>query len=74
MQEKTLNNRDGVPLLGRLPGIGGLFRHTRLSSSKSELVILLRPQVIRSASDWQQDIEASRSRGQQMTPQMNDGW
>lgn len=74
MQEKTVNNRDGVPLLGRLPGIGGLFRHTRLSSSKSELVILLRPQVIRSASDWQRDIEASRGRVQQMTPQMNDGW
>lgn len=74
MQEKTLNNRDGVPLLGRLPGIGGLFRHTRMTSSKSELVILLRPQVIRSTSDWQRDVEASRDRVQQMTPQMRQGW
>ena len=74
MQEKSVNSRDGVPLLGRLPGIGGLFRHTRLSSSKTELVILLRPQVIRSASDWDRDIEASRSRVQQMTPQMRQGW
>ncbi len=74
MQEKTVNNRDGVPLLGRLPGIGGLFRHTKLSSSKSELVILLRPQVIHSASDWQRDIDASRGRVRQMTPQMPQSW
>jgi len=74
MQEKTVNNRDGVPLLGRLPGIGGLFRHTRKSTSKSELVILLRPQVIRTAGDWQRDIDASRGRIQQMTPQIPQGW
>ncbi|HMB16151.1 MAG TPA: pilus (MSHA type) biogenesis protein MshL, partial [Pelovirga sp.] len=58
MQEKTANNRDGVPLLGRIPGIGGLFRNTRMTSSKSELVILLRPQVIRTAADWERDIDA----------------
>ena len=74
MQEKTVNNRDGVPLLGRLPVVGGLFRNTRMSSSKSELVILLRPQVIRTAADWQRDIDSSRERVQQMTPQMHHGW
>ena len=74
MQEKTANNRDGVPLLGRIPGIGGLFRNTRMTSSKSELVILLRPQVIRTAADWERDIDASRERVQQMTPQMHHGW
>ncbi|MBD1401418.1 pilus (MSHA type) biogenesis protein MshL [Pelobacter sp. M08fum] len=74
MQEKTIDDRSGVPLLGRLPGIGGLFRHTRMSSSKSELVILLRPQVIRTAADWQRDIDSSRERVQQMTPQMHHGW
>jgi len=74
MQEKTANNRDGVPLLGRIPGIGGLFRNTRMTSSKSELVILLRPQVIRTAADWERDIDASRERVQQMTPRMHHGW
>src|SRR6056297_308093 len=74
MQEKTANNRDGVPLLGRIPGIGGLFRNTRMTSSKSTLVILLRPQVIRSAADWERDIDATRERVQQMTPQMHHGW
>jgi MSHA biogenesis protein MshL len=74
MQEKTVNSRDGIPLLGRIPGIGGLFRNTRMSSSKSELVILLRPQVIRAAADWQRDIDSSRERVQQMTPQMHHGW
>jgi len=74
MQEKTDNRRDGIPLLGRLPGIGGLFRYTEMISKKSELVILLRPQVIRTADDWQRDIDSSRERVQQMTPQMHHGW
>ncbi len=74
MQEKTANNRDAVPLLGRIPGLGGLFRHTQMSSSKSELVILLRPQVILTPADWQQEIDSSRGRVQHLSPQIPQGW
>lgn len=74
MQEKTIDNRSGIPLLGRLPGIGGLFRNTTATTSKSELVILLRPQVIRTADDWQRDLEMTRNRIQQITPQLQQGW
>lgn len=46
MKESTNNNVAGVPLLSRIPGLGVLFRHTKVSSTKTELIILLRPQVI----------------------------
>jgi len=74
MQEKTVNNEDGVPLLSKIPGIGGLFRHTQASSSKSELVILLRPQVISSPGDWERNLEASRQRIERLSPEFNRNW
>lgn len=74
MQEKTSDDRAGVPLLGRLPGVGGLFRHTKSASRKSELIILLRPQVIRSADDFSRDVEGTRERVRQLTPRQHQGW
>lgn len=38
--------RSRVPLLGRIPIIGGAFGGTSISSAKTELIILLQPQVI----------------------------
>ena len=40
------------PLLGDIPGLGELFRHNRRRSLKSELVILLRPIVVRDHRQW----------------------
>lgn len=74
MQDKTVNKEAGVPILSKLPGIGALFRHNQSSSRKSELVILLRPQVIRSAGDWSQSLNASRRRVEGMAPKFNRSW
>ena len=40
------------PILGDIPGLGELFRHTRRRSLKSELVILLRPIVVQDNRQW----------------------
>jgi len=74
MQEKTTTEEVGVPILSKLPGIGALFRHTKSSSRKSELVILLRPQVIRSPGDWAASLEASRRRINRIAPQFQRSW
>ncbi len=74
MQENLSRDEAGVPVLSKLPGIGSLFRHTRSSSRKSELVILLRPQVISSPADWDMSLEAVRRRINQMAPQMQNNW
>jgi len=74
MQDKTIKDEAGVPILSKIPGLGSLFRHTKSSSSKSELVILLRPQVILSPDDWSQSLEASRQRIEKMSPEFNHTW
>ncbi len=74
MQEKTIKDEAGVPVLGKIPGLGALFRHTQSIAKKSELVILLRPQVITSQADWDMNVEASKQRINQMTPQLQKNW
>ena len=74
MQENTVTNEAGVPVLSKLPGVGSLFRHTETGSRKSELVILLRPQVIGSPADWEAGIDVSRQRIMQMAPQFQQDW
>ena len=49
MQNKVDKSSSGVPLLANLPMVGNLFRYRDEQFSKTELVIFLRPTVIRSA-------------------------
>ncbi|NOZ53975.1 MAG: pilus (MSHA type) biogenesis protein MshL [Gammaproteobacteria bacterium] len=52
MQNITRDNTASVPFLGKVPIIGGLFRHEQKTIRKSELVILLRPVVIENGKAW----------------------
>lgn len=74
MQENIDMKESGVPVLSDIPGIGALFRHTKSVSRKSELVILLRPQVIGSPADWQNSLDASKERIQQISPKFQQNW
>jgi general secretion pathway protein D len=44
MDDKT-RNQNGIPLLSRIPLIGGLFRSTEKSKNRTELLVLMRPEV-----------------------------
>jgi MSHA biogenesis protein MshL len=46
MQERSSNQDGKRPLLGDIPGVNALFRTKNKSRVKTELVILLRPQVV----------------------------
>lgn len=50
MQDNIEGRTQGVPALSRIPGLGSLFSYKQDSSSKSELIIFIRPIVIRDAS------------------------
>lgn len=50
MQDEVNYRRDGVPGLSRLPGIGDAFSYRDEAANKTELVIFLRPTVIRQPS------------------------
>jgi MSHA biogenesis protein MshL len=52
MQESTEQLQASTPVLGDIPGIGRLFRHTREVTRKTELVILLRPIVVDHEGVW----------------------
>ncbi len=50
MQDGIDNRSDGVPLLSRIPFLGNFFKNRNDSKTKTELVIFLRPIVIKEAS------------------------
>ncbi len=62
MKNSTTTETASVPLLGDIPGIGWLFRHQKDVARKSELIILLKPQVVIQDQDWAQDVEQTRQR------------
>src|SRR5712692_6008903 len=47
MKVDVANDRSGIPLLQDLPGVGGLFGNTTRTRTKRELIILLKPTVIK---------------------------
>jgi MSHA biogenesis protein MshL len=56
MENVTRNSVSRTPVLGDLPGVGGMFRHTKKETVKSELVILLRPIVEQGNELWAGDL------------------
>lgn len=50
MQDSVDNLKDGIPLLSSVPVIGDLFSYRNETSTKTELVIFMRPVVIKDAS------------------------
>lgn len=45
-EQDSRNKKMQVPLLGNLPGIGGLFRRTEKMDKKSELLIFVTPRIV----------------------------
>ncbi|SDE02942.1 pilus (MSHA type) biogenesis protein MshL [Desulfuromonas thiophila] len=68
MKNRLVQNRAGVPFLAEVPLLGHLFRHQKEELVKSELVILLRPQVVEDARGWHDDLQDSRVRLQRLLP------
>lgn len=74
MQETDRDDRFGVPLLSRLPLIGFLFRQTRVSSRKSELVILLKPVVVESDEQWAEEVRKRELRIEELKDDQRSWW
>ena len=45
IMDNNQDNRNGIPILGRLPLVGALFRNTTKTKMRTELIILMRPEV-----------------------------
>jgi len=62
MQNTVRDQVASTPFFGDLPVVGAMFRHTRQTSSKTELVILLRPVVVERNQAWVNDIRDTAQR------------
>ncbi len=56
MRSTSLSDNSQVPGVGEVPIVGELFKHTSRSVSKRELVILLKPTVVKGNETWSQNI------------------
>ncbi len=62
MQDLVRDNLSSTPFLGDLPMLGHMFRQTRKVSTKTELVILLRPFVVDNNRAWARQIDQATQR------------
>lgn len=66
MRNSSRKQSFSTPILGRIPGVGGLFRSQRDVESKTELVILLKPIVVDNDSVWTTAAQSSMQRVQDL--------
>ncbi len=52
MTQESRDERTGVPGLSQLPWVGALFRQTSTVTRKHEVVILIKPTIIRADGSW----------------------
>lgn len=51
IREAHSDNEAAIPLLGRIPGLGNIFKNRDVTSERSELVIFLTPRIITTDED-----------------------
>ena len=73
MQNTSSNDDAGVPGAKDVPIVGGLFKQSRNANTRSELVILLRPIVVKSDKTWTDTIKDSATRIETLKYQSPEG-
>jgi general secretion pathway protein D len=62
ISEQQNNGRNGIPLLDQIPGLGDGFSHQDNKKTRTELIIFIRPQIIRDGTDAHFVAEELRSK------------
>ena len=62
ISEQQNKNRNGIPLLDQIPGLGDAFSHQDKKANRTELIIFIRPQIIRDSMDAHFVAEELRSK------------
>lgn len=68
MTQNQTNDRSQIPGLGSAPVVGALFGQRSNALHKRELIILMKPTLIRGDNDWARDIEQSAERMRGLDP------
>jgi general secretion pathway protein D len=62
ISETHQGNRSGIPGLDQIPNLGDIFSHNDKSTARTELIIFIRPQIIRDGTDAHYVAEELRSK------------
>jgi general secretion pathway protein D len=62
ISEQQDGTRNGIPLLDEIQGLGDAFSHQDKKGTRTELIIFIRPQIIRDGSDAHHIAEELRSK------------
>ncbi len=62
ISEQQNGDRNGIPLLDSIPGLGDAFSHQDKKGTRTELIIFIRPQIIRNGTDAYEIAEELRSK------------
>ncbi|MDR4306873.1 type II secretion system secretin GspD [Chelatococcus sambhunathii] len=62
ISKRDERRKSGIPVLGDLPGVGGLFSTREHNKNRTELVVFIKPVVIRSGEDASSVANEFRSR------------
>ncbi|WP_424626896.1 type II secretion system secretin GspD [Bradyrhizobium sp. SYSU BS000235] len=62
ISEQQDGGRNGIPLLDQIPGLGDGFGHQDKKTTRTELIIFIRPQIIRDSTDAHFVAEELRSK------------
>lgn len=62
ISETENKQRQGIPVLDSIPGVGDAFSHQNTSRARTELILFIRPTVIKDAVDAHVIAEAMRSK------------
>lgn len=68
MKQEQSSDRNGLPGASSVSGIGALFGQRSSLLRKRELVILIKPTVIRNESSWKDDLADTQNRLEQLDP------
>ena len=76
ISEQRNRDRASVPILNQIPVFGDLLGSTGKEMKRTELIIFIRPQVIRDSRDARNVAEELRSRLKSLSPgpQAGVGW
>jgi MSHA biogenesis protein MshL len=61
MQLESSRNASGVPGTTQLPGLSALFGNRATQGRKKEVIVLIKPTIIRTAADWEAQTQRTRS-------------
>jgi general secretion pathway protein D len=66
ISDSRVNSSEGLPLLSRIPIIGGLFGNQDLKNDRTELVLFITPRVVETEADIRSIVDDLRKKMENM--------